>query len=646
MTVLRGKTGRWGLVPTIMALAVFGVLLLGLCISLLTRTLLYDGAAEAARERVDANIKVAWEVLNSKGTAFSIVDGKLTAGDHVLNGNFEVVDRIKALVGGTATIFMGDTRISTNVMKPDGSRAIGTQLAKSAAYQAIFERKTGFRGEVEILGQPYMTAYDPILDPSGAVVGILYVGSKKSEFLKSADDTLFSVIAATVLICLTTIAISWTIARRSLALPLTASIATMHDLANGNLDTVIPETDRGDEIGAMIRALRVFKANGIERHRLEEQQRAEQDARNRRQEAVERLTADFNTGVQGVLHSVTASARQLRDSAQSMTSIAEDTSRQSTVVAAAAEQASANVETVAAAAEQLAASESEIARQIGNSGEIARRAADEAERVNTIVGTLSDATAKIGQVVTLINDIAAQTNLLALNATIEAARAGDAGKGFAVVANEVKHLANQTAKATEEIGAQINAVQSVTRDAVGAIQGIGKTISAITENAAAISAAVEEQTLATGEIARNVQQASTGTREVTSSIELVKDGATTTGTAAHEVLVTADDLSKQSDSLASEVADFLSAIKTAGDRRHSHRRKVDLAVTVRIGTSQTAATLVDVSSDGGMISTALGPVPRKPGGDHHRLGAGPRPGRRGGERQHPAAIRPRQQHPR
>jgi methyl-accepting chemotaxis protein len=263
------------------------------------------------------------------------------------------------------------------------------------------------------------------------------------------------------------------------------------------------------------------------------------------------------------------------------------------------------VETVAAAAEELAASEHEIARQISNSSDIAHRAGQEAERVNSIVTTLSDATGKIGEVITLINDIAAQTNLLALNATIEAARAGDAGKGFAVVANEVKHLASQTAKATEEIGIQITSVQTVTRDAVSAIQGIGKTISAITENASAIAAAVEEQTAATGEIARNVQQASTGTRDVTSSIGLVNEGAATTGGAAQQVLSTADELSMQSDSLASEVADFLAAIKTAGDRRHSIRRAVQGPVSLLTNGERINATLVDVSTDGGRISTAL-----------------------------------------
>jgi len=269
----------------------------------------------------------------------------------------------------------------------------------------------------------------------------------------------------------------------------------------------------------------------------------------------------FERDVKGVVAAVSSAAGQMENAARTMSGNAEETSMQSTTVAAAAEEATTNIQTVAAAAEELSSSISEISRQVADSARIAAGAMDEADRTNRMVQSLAAAANKIGEVVKLINDIAAQTNLLALNATIEAARAGDAGKGFAVVANEVKSLANQTAKATEEIAAQISAVQSATRDAVGAIGGIAKTIGQINDIASAIAGAVEEQGAATQEIARNVQQAAMGTQEVTGTIARVSAAAAHTGSAAREVLTAATTLTGSSTTLERQVEKFLVEVR-------------------------------------------------------------------------------------
>ena len=267
--------------------------------------------------------------------------------------------------------------------------------------------------------------------------------------------------------------------------------------------------------------------------------------------------------VKDVVGIVASAASELEATAQSMSATAEETSQQSAAVASASEQATNNVNSVASASEQLATSISEISRQVTHSTEIATRAVAEAEQTNETVKTLAEASQKIGAVVALINDIASQTNLLALNATIEAARAGEAGKGFAVVASEVKSLANQTAKATEEIAAQISTVQGVTDDAVRAIEGIGGTISQVSETATTIAAAVEEQGAATAEISRNVQEASAGTQEVTSNINGVAEAAGETGRSVSEVLESAGSLSKHAESLRGEVDAFLKNIGAA-----------------------------------------------------------------------------------
>ncbi|MBI1237829.1 MAG: HAMP domain-containing protein [Alphaproteobacteria bacterium] len=350
---------------------------------------------------------------------------------------------------------------------------------------------------------------------------------------------------------------------RAIAAAIIAITAAMSRLASGEKNFEVPYRGRKDEVGAMASALQRFKETAIEADRLAAEQKSEQEKRLQRAERVNSLVNAFNEAMASVVQGVSAGATQLRANAEQLSAIAEETNRQSMTVSAAAEEASVNVETVAASAEELNASIGEINRQITQTSQIANEAGDNVRATNATVDTLSNAAQEIGNIVKLIQDIAGQTNLLALNATIEAARAGEAGKGFAVVASEVKTLANQTAKATEEIASQIERIQSISRDSVDAIAKIGVSVSRITEAASTVAAAVNEQNAATAEISGNVQQASIGTREVTSNISQVTEAAGETGKMAGEVLSASSELSVQSERLREVVSKFIDEVRAA-----------------------------------------------------------------------------------
>ncbi len=350
---------------------------------------------------------------------------------------------------------------------------------------------------------------------------------------------------------------------RGISRPIQLMAAAMRDLAARDMAIVVPGLGRRDEVGAMAAAVQVFKDSMITADRLAAEQEADRVVKTQRSGRLEVLVRDFEARVASLVDMLSAGSTEMEVTARSMSSTATQTNQQASTVTAAAEEASAGVQTVAAAAEELTASIREISRQMSQSAKATAKAVEDARRTDIIVRALAEGAQKIGDVVQLISGIAAQTNLLALNATIEAARAGDAGKGFAVVASEVKSLATQTAKATEEIAAQIKQIQGATGDAVNAINGIATTIDDVNVIASNIAAAVEEQGAATAEIARNVQQTAQSTQDVTVNITGVSQAANDTGAAADQVLRAAGGLAQQAEALTAEVNSFVAGVRAA-----------------------------------------------------------------------------------
>jgi methyl-accepting chemotaxis protein len=473
----------------------------------------------------------------------------------------------------------GPATFKTNVEK--ATAALGV-LEKNAAAAGLQEMLTQVKAALEAYATNFAAASEAVLQGDE-----LYQKTMVPEFQKIAENgdqaqkTLDADLARTQQDTSTTVASTMTaqsllaavgvligialayVIGRGIVNPISGMSGAMKKLAAGDKSVAVPARGNKDEIGEMAEAVEVFKRSMIEADRLAAEQRAEQERKEQRQKAVEGYIGEFDRRVRETLEALASASTELRATATSMSTTAEETQRQAGSVASAAEQTSANVQTVAASSEEMSSSIGEIGRQVSQASEIARQAVDDAQRTNGTVNTLAESAQKIGQVVQLIQDIASQTNLLALNATIEAARAGDAGKGFAVVASEVKSLATQTAKATEDIAAQIGSIQSVTGEAVTAIQGIGGTIARISEISTAIASAVEEQGAATHEIARNTQQAAKGTEQVSANIDGVNRAASETGAAAGQVLSSAEQLGRQSETLRTEVNRFLEKIRAA-----------------------------------------------------------------------------------
>ncbi|MEJ8476479.1 methyl-accepting chemotaxis protein [Roseibium algae] len=560
---------------TAMALASGGFLTLAMIVvGFIVYSVAENQATNGALAKQGINLRVAATMLNEQ---VEDVNVKWTAAGNVSRievaalpefTSHELIDSIGRMTGETATVFAWDPetkdfwRKTTNIIKPDGKRAVGTPLGiKGAVYPVVTKGQT-FEGQATILGKDYYTIYQPIFTSSNQIIGILYAGVEKAAIQANVSELMTRFAMFVLPVVLVAVGLTVFMVQRLLR-PVTRLAEITGRIADDELDVDVPHTERTDQIGQMAIAVSALKQKSQERAELARQQDQSDAAIVDRQSRIEDLISGFRSTVATLLESVGETAEGLDGTAQSLTEIARESSGYATETLGSSDEATQNVQTVASAAEELAASIGEISRQVSQTTEVVGRATEGTRVTNEKVEGLAASATKIGEVVTLIQAIAEQTNLLALNATIEAARAGEAGKGFAVVASEVKELATQTSKATEEIGAQIAAIQSATKESVQAIAEITGIMEEVSSYTTTIASAVEEQGSATTEISQNVQRAAMGTMSVSSSMTKLSEAVTQTSTSAEMVLSASGEVGSKTDTLKSEVEQFLNQVAAA-----------------------------------------------------------------------------------
>ncbi len=520
-----------------------------------------DAVQARMQHNLDTDLDLLKAYLAPLGKEWTRDGDSLRLGGSPLAGRTDLLDRVAAATGGTATVFVGGKALLTTMQSADGARTAGI-IADEAARQAIL-RGHGYRGASGVNGRRMLSLYDPLLDADGRVVGALSVGIPLTEIDALRRDIIRQSVLASLIVLVVFASIRRVLVARALR-PLDQLTDAMQRIAGGALAWPVVGTNRHDQIGKMARALETLRdgvAHGraVEETSRDAERRAAADAASTRQA----LAEAFERALGGLTSRSAATAVRLQELSGQHGAIASARNARVTAIADATTAAAEGVQTVAAATEELSASISEINRQVTGSAEAAARAAGDAAATDATVQRSAQATARIGDVVQLITSIAARTSLLALNATIEAARAGDAGRGFAVVAGEVKALAAQTARATEEIAGQIGAVRDATGEAVSTICRIGNTIEDLARMGSAIASAVAQQGATAQEIAASAQRAVTGTTAIMAEIAAMRATVVPLAGMIDALHGSATEIGETTSALMRESAGFLQELRAA-----------------------------------------------------------------------------------
>jgi len=560
---LRRVADRVGIVPRLMLSALLAVVLTVTLVQAWTLRTVEDNLLEQAQGQLDASLRLLHQRLAPLGTAWALGPQGLALGGTPLAGRNDIPDDVKSVTGALATIFQEDTRIATNVLKPDGTRGVGTKLAPGPAYDATLRGGQTYRGRNVILGTTQLTIYEPVRDAAGKQVGILFVGVKLAAAEATVTVVLRHAVIAGVVVAIV-VGLSLLGVIRRLLRPLGALARTMRAVADGALEVEVPHVGRRDQIGAMARALAALRdasgrAREIEAAATAERARGELAT----QHALAEMADTVRQATASAAAQVASGGSQLAGIADTLAAAAHRSGESARASARAAEEALTNVQGVAGAAEQLSASIREISAQVEQSARVAAEAVAAGRGAREMIDVLTARVGRIDTVAGMIADIARRTNLLALNATIEAARAGEAGRGFAVVAGEVKQLAAQTGRSTTEIAQQLAEVRGATDQAVAAVGRMEATVGNMDEIAGSIAATVREQGTATTEIARLIAATETMARAVAGRIAEVSSEAQSTGAQAGSVRSGAEDLAR---TVAGMQQTVLAALATSGDR--------------------------------------------------------------------------------